>query len=227
MISIYKQALGADFERLHPKMQERFGFASADHVANIGTGIMDEITRGSAITIPFLLVGATRNLLFPEQGADIPFTVANYAYIDRFGRETITWHRAFNFTKRRRFFEAAMIYSSRRRSIVDYLGTHQHLATDLRCWVDDDGGMNFASGDHRCYEGPIRFRLPRFFTGHAIAREWWDDDIGRYRITVNITNPILGRILGYRGTFTNETVHISGPTDIPPEIWPRREQESE
>ncbi len=222
MTSIYQQALGRDFGRLHPKMQERFGLCSEDGMANIGTGTMDQVVRGSTFTIPFLSLGATRNLLFPDQGRGIPFTVANYAYRDPFGRETVTWHRTFNFGGRRRVFAAAMVYSPRRRTIVDYLGSYHHVAADLGCWVDDEGGMNFSSGEFRFFEGPIRCRIPRWSTGLARAREWWDDDLGMYRITVRITNPVLGHILGYHGTFANRKVPVHCPTDIPREVLPRR-----
>jgi len=224
MTSIYQQALGADFDRLHPKMQERFGFSSANGVAHIGTGVMDEITRGSAITVPFLMFGSTRNLLFPERGTNIPFTIANYAYTDQFGRETVTWHRTFDFPRRQRFFDATMIHSDERDSIVDYLGTHQHIAADLNCWADDEGGMNFTSGDQRCYEGPLRFRFPRPSTGHARVREWWDEDAECYRIRVDVTNPILGHVLGYRGSFTTRTVSIANAEEIPAAVIPVRQQ---
>jgi hypothetical protein len=227
MTSIYQRALGDDFDRLHPRVQERFGFSSIDAVAHIGTGVMDEITRGASITVPFLMFGTTRNLLFPEHGTAIPFTVANYAYTDRFGRETVTWHRTFDFPTRQRCFDATMIYSEQRDSIVDYLGTHQHVAADLNCWVDDEGGMNFTSGDQRCYEGPLRFRFPKPFTGHATVREWWDGDIDRYRIHVSVTNPILGHILGYRGSFTDRTVTVASSEAIPTAAIPARQQERE
>ena len=46
MPSIYQRALGADFDKLHPQIQERFGFTSHDGLASIGTGVMDEIWRG-------------------------------------------------------------------------------------------------------------------------------------------------------------------------------------
>ena len=68
--------------------------------------------------------------MFPEQGEDVPFTIENYAYRDSFGRETVTWLRTFNMRKVRRF-DAYMLYSQQRRKIVDYLGTHQHLAVDI------------------------------------------------------------------------------------------------
>jgi Domain of unknown function (DUF4166) len=43
MTSIYSRAPGADCYRLHPEIQRRFGFSSADGIASIGTGVMDEI----------------------------------------------------------------------------------------------------------------------------------------------------------------------------------------
>ena len=91
MASIYQQALGSDFEKLHPKIQERFGFNSEDRIASIGSGVMDEIWRGPFYTVPFLYVGTWRRIMFPEYGKNIPFTIENYAYRDSFGRETVTW----------------------------------------------------------------------------------------------------------------------------------------
>jgi hypothetical protein len=224
MTSIYQRALGRDFDRLHPKTQERFGFCSGDRVAHIGRGVMDEVSRGSALTVPFLTFGSTRNLLFPEQGTGIAFTVANYAYLDSYGRETITWNRAFDFRHKQRRFDAAMVYSDQRDLIVDYLGTHHHIAAELRCWVDDEGGMNFASGEQRCYEGFLGFRFPHPFTGHARVREWWDEEIELHRIRVDVKNPIVGKVLSYRGTFADETVAVPCQADIPDSMRPVREQ---
>ena len=82
MPSIYERALGSDFEKLHPKIQQRFGFGSEDGVAAIGSGVMEEIWRGRIYTVPFLYLGAWRRIMFPETGRDIPFTIENYAYRD-------------------------------------------------------------------------------------------------------------------------------------------------
>jgi hypothetical protein len=72
--------------------------------------------------------------MFPEHGTDIPFTIENYAYVDPLGRETVSWVRTFS-TKKTRRFDAYMIYSEERGCIVDYLGTHQHLAVDIEVSV--------------------------------------------------------------------------------------------
>jgi hypothetical protein len=223
MSSIYRIALGDDFERLHPKMQWRFGLSAIAERCQIGTGVMQTIWRGPWWTLPFLLLGSTRRVLFPSRGRDVPFTVANYAYIDRFGRETVTWSRRFHFARRTRAFDATMIFSKSRDTIVDYLGTHQHLAVDLDCWVDDDGAMCIRSGEQRFYEGPIAFRFPKLFSGVANVREWWDDTEQRFHIEVAVANRWFGPLFGYRGTFTVEE-HVCAAADIPHDVQPVREE---
>jgi hypothetical protein len=226
MTSIYRRALGDDFDRLHPKMQWRFGFSSIDETCQIGTGVMDEVWHGPWWTLPFLLLGSTRRVLFPSQGRNVPFTVSNYAYLDRFGRETVTWSRRFKFRNRFRVFDATMIQSKERDTIVDYLGTHQHLAVDIHCFVDDDGAMCIRSGAQRFYEGPITFRFPLMFSGIANVREWWDDDAERFRIEVHVANRLLGPLFGYRGSF-EVTEYPCTDADIPIDVRPLREEERE
>ena len=225
MTSIYQRALGADFARLHPQIQRRFGFGSDDAVAAIGTGVMDELWHGPAYTLPFLYVGAWRRIMFPEQGRNIPFTIENYAYRDRYGRETVTWIRTFA-TRRRRRFDAYMIYAEGRGRIVDYLGTHQHLAVDLDCWVDDEGAICIRSGEQRFYEGHAAFRFPLALSGAANVREWWDEAAACFRIEVNVTNKLFGPLFGYRGSFTVEERSCPAAA-IPTDVLPVREEHRE
>ena len=225
MTSIYQQALGADFDRLHPKIRERFGFSSEDGIAAIGTGVMDELWHGRFYTLPFLYVGTWRRIMFPERGRGIPFTIANYAYRDSLGRETVTWIRTFQ-ARRTRRFDAYMILGAERGKIVDYLGSHQHLAVDLDLSVDDRGGLRLRSGEQRFYEGPIAFRFPPFFSGTADVCEWYDESIGKYRIEVNVTNRVWGSLFGYRGTFEVEWRSVT-PGDIPADVKPLREERRE
>jgi Domain of unknown function (DUF4166) len=220
--SIYQRALGADFTRLHPQIQRRFGFGSHDGVAAIGTGIMDELWHGPAYTLPFLYVGAWRRIMFPEQGRNIPFTIENYAYRDRYGRETVTWIRTFA-TRQRRRFDAYMIYAESRGRIVDYLGTHQHLAVDLELSVDQRGGMQIRSGEQRFYEGPVAFTFPLVFSGVATVCEWYDDAASRFRIEVAVHNRRWGPLFGYRGSFDVDW-REAPPGSTPKTIFPAREE---
>lgn len=225
MTSIYQKVLGPDFERLHPQIQKRFGFSSADHLASIGTGVMDELWHGKFYTLPFLYIGAWRRIMFPERGINVPFTIQNYAYQDSLGRETVTWIRTFQ-TRRIRRFDAYMIHSEQRGKIVDYLGTHQHLAVDIDMSVDERGGLRLRSGDQRFYEGYLAFRFPLFFSGIADVCEWYDDTIQKFRIEVRVTNRFWGPLFGYRGTFTVEWKPTK-PDEIPADVKPRREEKRE
>ena len=225
MTSIYQEVLGPAFERLHPQVQKRFGFSSADGVACVGTGVMEELWHGRFYTLPFLYVGSWRRIMFPERGINVPFTIENYAYRDHFDRETVTWIRTFQ-TRRRRRFDAYMIHSRQRGKIVDYLGTHQHLAVDIDLTVDERGGLRLRSGEQRFYEGAIGFRFPLFFSGIADVCEWYDDAIEKFRIEVRVTNRFWGPLFGYHGTFNVEWKPVE-PGNIPADVKPRREERRE
>jgi hypothetical protein len=225
MTSIYRQALGSEFDRLHPQIQRHFGFGSEDGIVATGAGIMEEIWHGRFYTLPFLYLGSWRRIMFPERGRNVPFIIANYAYRDRFGRETVSWIRTFQ-ARRSRRFDAYMIYSKQRGGVVDYLGTHQHLAVDLKLSVDGRGGLRIRSGVQRFYEGPIAFTFPMFFSGIADVCEWYDDSIQKFRIEVTVANRFWGPLFGYRGTFNVEWKCIA-PTDIPADAMPAREERRE
>ncbi|MBI3966783.1 MAG: DUF4166 domain-containing protein [Chloroflexi bacterium] len=222
MTSIYRLALGDDFERLHPQIRRRFGFSSADRIASIGTGVMERLWHGPAYTLPFLYVGAWRHIMLPETGRNVPFTIENYAYVDHFGRETVTWLRTFK-TWRSRRFDAYMIYSHRRGLIVDYLGSHQHLAVELHLSVDEAGGLCIRSGAQRFYEGRVAFSFPLVFSGVAEVREWYDDRAETFRIAVAVRNDRWGPLFGYAGHFQVDW-RPQDPARLPAGIRPLREE---
>jgi hypothetical protein len=225
MISIYQRALGSDFAKLHPQIQRRFSLTSASRVAAIGTGTMDQLWHGALYTLPFLYLGTWRSIMFPEQGRNVPFTIQNYAYRDQLGRETVTWVRTFSTSKKRRF-DAYMIYSESRGCIVDYLGTHQHLAVDLELSVAPNGGLRLRSGAQRFYEGPVAFRFPLLFSGVADVCEWYDDDEKCFRIDVSATNKRWGKLFGYSGRFQVEWKPVAD-NEVPPDILPVRVERRE
>jgi hypothetical protein len=226
MTSIFQRALGADFDRLHPEIQARFGFSSTDGIASIGTGVMDRIWRRPGFTRPFLVLGTRRRIMFPEQGSDIPFTIENWAYLDGLGRETVTFNRTFELPKRTRRFDATMIYSEQRGTVVDYLGTHQHLAADVSLRATDGGALELTTGQQRFYERAVGFRFPMLFSGKGTVREWFDDHDGRHHIDVNIANDHFGKLFGYTGSFTVERRAVP-PTGVPSTAKPIREEARE
>jgi hypothetical protein len=218
MTSVFEEALGADFQRLHPMMRRRFGVGLDSAEACIGRGVMFSIRRGPWWTVPFLQIGRLRNILVPDVGRDVPFIIENYPYRDAHGRETVTFVRTYT-TKpgRTARFDATMVLVDGR--VLDYLGSHQHLAVDLDLAVDDRGGLVLTSDAQRFYEGPVAFRFPMLFSGRATLHEWWSDDDQAFHVDMEVRNRVFGFLFGYRGTFTCEWIPA---TDAPDRLKPRR-----
>jgi hypothetical protein len=159
--------------------------------------------------------------MFPVRGVNVPFRIENYAYLDRYGRETVTWIRRFQFPGRERRFDATMIYSRKRERIVDYLGTHQHLAVDIDLRVGEDGGLRLRSGAQRFYEGPVGFNFPMVFSGYADVHEFFDESSHRFRIEVEVKNQVWGKLFGYSGGFDVEYLEVDV---VPEDVRPVREE---
>jgi hypothetical protein len=218
MSSIMQIALGDEFRRLHPMIQRQYSITSQSGLQCVGAGTMSKVTRGAFYVLPFLQIGARRLILFPESGTDVPFTIENFAFVDEFGRETLTWTRTFRFSKERRFDEY-LVYSEARKQLVVYAGSHQHLAVDLDATVDGAGALCFQTGVQRVYESRLAVRFPGFLSGTAKVRESYNDALGRFEIDVTISSRLFGHIFGYSGWFTLETTPCDG---VPASALPLR-----
>lgn len=221
--SIFRTAMGADFDRLHPELRRRFSVGLASGQACTGRGVMDRIWHGRGLVKPFLALGGTRNILVPREGRHVPFTIENVPYADGFGRETVTFVRTFDLPGRSRRFDAQMVLGPEGDRVLDYLGTHQHLASDLHFRAEPDGSLLIRSGEHRFREGPVDVRVPELIGGEAEVRERFDERTGRFRIRVRVVNRHFGPLFGYEGSFaaTYQDVRVCG---VRPGLRPVREE---
>ncbi|MEU6378473.1 DUF4166 domain-containing protein [Streptomyces sp. NPDC046909] len=201
MTSIFRTVMGAAFEDLHPQLQRRFSVGLVSGEACVGRGVMDHIWHGGAFVKPFLALGATRNILVPRTGRNVPFVIENVPYADTYGRETVTFVRTFHLPGRPRRFDAQMVLSPKGDRILDYLGTHQHLASDLHFHAEPDGSLLIRSGEHRFREGVVDVRVPELIGATAEVRESYDDATDRFRIQVRVVNDYFGPLFGYSGSF--------------------------
>ncbi|MFJ9120910.1 DUF4166 domain-containing protein [Streptomyces sp. NPDC102394] len=218
--SIFRTAMGADFDRLHPQLRRRFSVGLASGEACTGRGVMHRIWHGGAWVKPFLALGATRNILVPRPGRDVPFVIENVPYTDTFGRETVSFVRTFALPGRPRRFDAQMVLSPKKDRVLDYLGTHQHLASDLHLHAEPDGSLLIRSGEHRFREGALDFRVPELIGATAQVRESYDDATDRFRIQVEVVNKHFGPLFGYEGTFEASYTDIQ----VRPGLRPVREE---
>lgn len=224
MTSIFQRAMGAEFNRLHPALQRRFSVGLASGQACVGRGMMDRVWhRGGGWVRPFLALGASRHILVPRSGRDVPFVIENFPYEDGYGRETVTFVRTFSFPRAPARFDATMVYSPERGCIVDYLGTHQHLATDLQLGAEPDGALVIRSRAHRFREGLIDLNVPHLVAADALVRESYDEQAGRFHIRVSVVNRRFGPLFGYEGSFTVEYVDVA-EYGMPTGLRPVREE---
>ncbi|MFE9993996.1 DUF4166 domain-containing protein [Streptomyces avermitilis] len=223
MTSIFRTVMGADFDRLHPELQRRFSVGLTSGEACTGRGVMERIWHGGRFVKPFLALGGTRNILVPRAGRRIPFTIENVPYKDTFGRETVTFVRTFDLPGGPRRFDAQMVLSPKGDRVLDYLGTHQHLASDLHFRAEPDGSLLIRSGEHRFREGPVDVRVPELIGGEAQVRESFDDRTGRFRIQVRVVNRYVGPLFGYEGSFEADYTDIR-TRGVRPGLRPVREE---
>jgi hypothetical protein len=223
MTSIFRTAMGPAFDRLHPALRRRFSVGLTSGEACTGRGVMDRIWHGPAFVKPFLALGGTRNILVPRAGRNIPFVIENVPYTDGFGRETVSFVRTFDLPGRARRFDAQMVLGPRGDRVLDYLGTHQHLASDLHFHAEPDGSLLIRSGTHRFREGPVDVRVPELVGATAEVRESYDDTAGRFRVRVRVVNRYFGPLFGYEGSFTASytDLHARG---VRPGLRPVREE---
>ncbi|MEU6004170.1 DUF4166 domain-containing protein [Streptomyces sp. NPDC047197] len=221
--SIFRTVMGPDFDRLHPQLRRRFSVGLASGEACTGRGVMDRIWHGAGFVKPFLAAGGTRNILVPRAGRHVPFTIENVPYTDTFGRETVSFVRTFDLPGRSRRFDAQMVLGPQGDRILDYLGTHQHLASDLHLRAEPDGSLLIRSGEHRFREGPVDVRVPELIGGDAEVRESCDDSTGRFRIQVRVVNRYFGPLFGYEGSFAAEYADVRS-RGVRPGLRPLREE---
>lgn len=206
--SVVQRALGDRYRLLHPLLQEQYRIDSTSDHAWVGSGVMDSIWKGGWHVRPFIRLGSSRRILFPEVGNDVPFRVYLIPYRDRHDRECITWLREFRFEHVTRRFDEVLAWSDRRGRPVVLCGSHQHLAVDIDLDADEnDGTFLLCTAGQRVYAWGLAVPWPRLASGDADVKASVDDQ-GVFTIDGAIRSPIFGDIFGYRGTFRLDRIPI-------------------
>ncbi|MFA9559732.1 DUF4166 domain-containing protein [Evansella sp. AB-rgal1] len=226
MTSIYEKELGDDFSKLHPLLQKKFSLFSESGQYAIGRGTMTLIEGGIFLLKPLFLLATKRNLLFPERGENVPFSIINFAYKDPYGRETVSWVRRFGFPKKTRAFDATMVYSEKRKGIIDYLGNRQGLVSPLFFRVTKTGGLEITSDRaYFVYKGK-RVVAPKWASPYATICEEVNKENGEITIHVLVEHPVFGKLVEYKGSFKLSFATLSELKNID-SLYPVRYSEQE
>lgn len=202
MTGVYASKLGDETDRLYRRVRERYALASTDDRVCVGRGEMD-ITRGTPLLLPGLYAMPHWNLLFPERGEAVPFTVTT-AGVEVAGREALITRRAFSFESSTRRFDSLTVYDDDRDRLFDFLGRGGLIVSELHPRVESgelviEGGRQWArvAGRYLPLAGPLAATVE--------VRDKFLDGEDRFRVRAEVTNPLVGEILGYSGKFTQRT----------------------
>ncbi|PRB44391.1 hypothetical protein CQ020_04075 [Arthrobacter sp. MYb23] len=232
---IYQLALGEEFARLTPELQEYFSLAAGSGSYGIGEGVFDVVGCRQKWLRPLLGLTGGEEAFFPEYGEGIPFRIENHAHVDPFGRPALTARREIYFPSGTRLFHdttSAILNAGNDRNarLVDHIGRYRRLVTDLDVSVTAQGRLRGVSEASRLFLGPLRIPLPAAFDARAYAEQWWDNEEGKHRIQVKVIQPQIGVVLVYAGRFDYRLVpYLPGAapgTSLPryaePDRWEKR-----
>ncbi|TQJ60404.1 uncharacterized protein DUF4166 [Arthrobacter sp. SLBN-83] len=234
-VPIYRQALGTEFSRLQPELQEYFSLAPGSGHYGVGEGTFDVVGCRQRWLRPLLRLTGGEEAFFPEYGENIPFRIENHAHQDPFGRSSLTARREIRFPECTRLFQDTTSATIRTGAtqLVDYVGRYRRLVTDLNLSVTLEGRLRGVSEASRLFLGPLRLPLPAALDAKAYAEQWWDPaegSNGRHRIQVKVIQPQIGLVLVYAGAFDYRLRPYSGgssaqsylPRYAQPDRWENR-----
>lgn len=189
MASVYQRVLGSRFDKLDPGLRAYFGELPGG-TSGRGAGVYEVAGSRHRWLVPALAWLARREVLFPEYGHGIPFTVENRA-----DGAVLRARRTFVFPRRTRVMVDAMAVVE--GGLRDRLGRRGGLEVELLLDVVD-GGLQMRSGRQWLHLGPLRLRIPGLVRVTLSERL---DPAGQ-RVDVRMTAPGLGEVFRYTGTFT-------------------------
>jgi hypothetical protein len=196
MHSIYEEVLGESYKKLHPQLQRRY--AIIENRPFIAEGKMEYITGGSFLVRILLRIGAPLRLFFAERGRNTPFRICNFCE-NRDGYRIVRWERTFLFPHVKRYFDAYMFLQD--NEVVDYFGKPPLLVSTLFFRVNELGAMCITTKKQWIRIGKWNIQLAKKLYGHAEIEETFDESLQCFIIIVRVSNPILGELFSYKGTF--------------------------
>jgi hypothetical protein len=190
---VYQRVLGSRFDDLDPGLRAYFGELPEGAVGH-GAGVYEVAGSRQRWLSPLLAWLASREVLFPEYGHGIPFTVEN-----RTDGSLLRAQRTFDFPGRTRVMVDAMAVVD--GALRDRVGRRGGLEVELLLDVVD-GGLRMRSGRQWLHLGPVRVRMPGLV--RVMLSETVDAD--RQHVDVRMTAPLLGEVFRYAGAFTYAVV---------------------
>jgi hypothetical protein len=136
--------------------------------------------------------------LFPEQGENVPVKLTISCRLGSDGRPLQKWSRRFRFNRVRRF-DTFVSYDPARSVVVDRLGPGRLLAMESVMAWGAQGELVMSSIGWSLRAGGVRVGLPERLLGRVTGVQAVERS-GRMKISMRVSNSLLGDVFGYDGT---------------------------
>ncbi|MER2106811.1 MAG: DUF4166 domain-containing protein [Solibacillus sp.] len=196
---IYERLLGAQFKKLHPKLQHRYTLPL--NKPFYAEGVMHKIEQGIVLFKPFFHITKQMQFLFPEVGDNIPFTLKNTYVINEQGEHLITFERKFYFPTATRSFYSAMRIDLEHNRALDTFGKPALVSAELDFKVTKDGSLITKSGVQSLIVPYAEIPLPSMLSTRGQSIDGYDEEREAFTIEVTNYNPVVGRIVNYLGEY--------------------------
>lgn len=186
------QALGSDWEKLHPAVRRHYNI-SADGTSRLQlVGTMYEVDHATAIK-PFVWAAQLFGALLPYRGKNVPVTVENSALE---GRNTLFWLRCFHFPGQEPFYFRSRMETLRENEIVEYV----RFNLGIRMAMEEKAGtLCYSSQGYQWNIGPLKLHIPDWLLlGKAEIIERGIDD-ETIELDFTIRHPLFGKTFTYSG----------------------------
>jgi hypothetical protein len=193
--ALIRAKLGTEWDQVHPDVQARFFQNALPGQPLQYEGVMT-IMKCSFIgmILARICLLFTNGALCPYQGKDIR------AEIDVFTQPGST-----DIIKTRHYFfsNKAYIFSSHMRQdtngdLLEYVSKSIGMKINVK---SNMGNLHFTDGGYFIEFGKLRIMLPLFFSPGALELHHINIDPNRFRIRIDITHPLFGRMYEQEGIF--------------------------
>lgn len=191
--SLYRTALGTEFDRLHPAIQRHYDLGLGQHVTlNANMRAWNRLAFAQPL-MPFT----------PKPGHNLPTIVKNTGVKDALGQVSFEWQREFIYpsgTFRNYTLTTAPPSPQPFAAVMDRFAGFPQVALILELTISEDGNvlnMNTRGAQYMVF-GQRLLPLPRFMhmVGIGVERAIGPNEI---EISIRISHPLFGELFGYAG----------------------------
>lgn len=191
---VIAQALGEEWQKLHPLVRRHYGIAPGSTSRVVMEGQMREV-HYSRRAAPLIHAARLFGALVSERATAIPVTVINSTNPDD---PAMHWHRTFRYPDgRERTFESRMVYAGG-NEIIEYvrfgLGIRMAMSVMEGALLFESRGFHWGSP----HIGLPIHDLLLLGRSRIVERAISDQ---QFEIEFDTRHPLYGKSFGYNGTF--------------------------